>query len=217
MGVLTICAKGNGFEDAAVANEYEFHASAHEGSGFEKFGWECSGWNLFLKSRKSSLHLKQDVSTVDVLRAWWRRASLMANTSIEACAEHAATQTQKILGTGDEMTALQDEVASGTERLHGGRMLRASKHAGFVSEEAVSHESKSGLRWTIRVFFARWTRFSQKYVDEELRIIATDIENEFCVRTRSRRWKDFSVRVNKPRRRTNMSSVGEYWQPYFVS
>ena len=99
--------------------------------------------------------LKQDVSTVGVLRAWCGRASHVAKTSSEALAAHVAAQSERIQGAGDEITALQDEVASGTSTPHGGRVLRASKHGDFVAQETVLKESKSGLKWAIRVFCAR--------------------------------------------------------------
>ena len=51
----------------------------------------------------------------------------------------------QVARTGDEMTALQDEVASGTASLHDGRVLRASKHADFVVQETVLKESQSGF------------------------------------------------------------------------
>ena len=54
----------------------------------------------------------------------------------EALAAHVAAQSDKIQGTGDEMTALQDEVTSGTATLR--RVLRASEHADYVEAACCS-------------------------------------------------------------------------------
>ena len=90
----------------------------------------------YLKSKEIISSPEQDVSTIGVLRAWWGRASPVA------LAAHVAAQCKNIQGIGDDMTALQDAVASGTATHHGGRVLRASKHAEFVvQEEPLAYEA----------------------------------------------------------------------------
>ena len=63
----------------------------------------------------------------------------------EALAAHVAAQNEKIQETGDEMTALQDEVASGTATPHGGRICVPASMLNFLVQEKDGFEGE--LEW----------------------------------------------------------------------
>jgi len=78
-------------------------------------------------------------------------AIAQANTNIEALAAHIAAQNDKIRGTGDEMAALQGQVASDSATLQREGEMRAKEHADFVAKETDLKESVSALQRAIRV------------------------------------------------------------------